>query len=346
MQSSVEPEIQQTQISATEHLIKGIEGTAKKATHFNNNLENIVTKMNMLSLNALIQAANSGEAGRGFGVVAQEMKKLAEVIKDSSNSFTDDVVQSLRHRVEESQSIDKVIVGSRFADLALNLIDIIDRNLYERTCDVRWWATDSAVVGAKDDPALASHRLGVILDSYTVYHDLWIIEPNGKVLTNGLAEKFNVQDHSVAQEGWFKQALATKDGSEYAVGQVHINPYLNGAVAIPYAAAIREKGEEQGRIIGVIAVMMNWSGLADEAIAQVRLSDNERNNTQCYVVDKQGQIIAPSTHPGFLKEALHFDHKEQQGYLVTPEGLTAQALTPGYETYPGLGWRAVICQES
>ena len=31
-------------------------------------------------------------------------------------------------------------------DLALNAIEFIDRNLYERTCDVRWWATDSAVV--------------------------------------------------------------------------------------------------------------------------------------------------------------------------------------------------------
>ena len=28
-------------------------------------------------------------------------------------------------------------------NLALNAIELIDRNLYERTCDVRWWATDS-----------------------------------------------------------------------------------------------------------------------------------------------------------------------------------------------------------
>lgn len=33
-------------------------------------------------------------------------------------------------------------------DLALNVVDLIDRNLYERSCDVRWWATDSAVVQA------------------------------------------------------------------------------------------------------------------------------------------------------------------------------------------------------
>jgi hypothetical protein len=38
------------------------------------------------------------------------------------------------------------IRGSRLPDLSLNAIDIIDRNLYERSCDVRWWATDSAIV--------------------------------------------------------------------------------------------------------------------------------------------------------------------------------------------------------
>ncbi len=30
--------------------------------------------------------------------------------------------------------------GERLVDLALNAIEIIDRNLYERSCDVRWWA--------------------------------------------------------------------------------------------------------------------------------------------------------------------------------------------------------------
>ena len=58
-------------------------------------------------------------------------------------------------------------------DLSLNAIELIDRNLYERTCDVRWWATDSAIVGcaATRDAAAVAHvsdRLGVILSAYTV----------------------------------------------------------------------------------------------------------------------------------------------------------------------------------
>ena len=58
--------------------------------------------------------------------------------------------------------------GERMMDLSLNAIELIDRNLYERTCDVRWWATDSAVVDCAASPApaavtYASERLGVIL---------------------------------------------------------------------------------------------------------------------------------------------------------------------------------------
>ncbi|MFP3526735.1 chemotaxis protein, partial [Pantoea sp. SIMBA_072] len=67
--------------------------------------------------------------------------------------------------------------GGRLADLALNMIDIMDRNLYERSCDVRWWATDSAVVDCATAPSEANRRqavqrLGVILGAYTVYLDL------------------------------------------------------------------------------------------------------------------------------------------------------------------------------
>lgn len=36
--------------------------------------------------------------------------------------------------------------GERLVDLARNVIDIIGRNPYERSCDVRWWATDAARV--------------------------------------------------------------------------------------------------------------------------------------------------------------------------------------------------------
>jgi hypothetical protein len=87
-------------------------------------------------------------------------------------SLTQELTSRTAALDELGQRLVRDVRGSRLADLALNAIEIIDRNLYERSCDVRWWATDSAAVDACSDPTpkLCTHagtRLGVILDSYT-----------------------------------------------------------------------------------------------------------------------------------------------------------------------------------
>lgn len=81
--------------------------------------------------------------------------------------------------------------GDRFADLSRYVVELMDRNLFERSCDVRWWATDAAVVDVCENPdngeiaSQTSQRLGVILDSYTVYLDLWIADCNGRIIATG-----------------------------------------------------------------------------------------------------------------------------------------------------------------
>lgn len=337
--------LQKEEENATQHLVRGIESTAGKATRFNQNLARIISQMNMLSLNALIEAANSGSAGRGFAIVAQEMKKLAESIQGASTQFTGDVIQNLQSRVKESYQIDTQVRGERFADLALNLIDVIDRNLYERTCDVRWWATDAAVVGATQDPQLASKRLGVILDSYTVYEDIWLTDLEGNIIASGRPNLYPAVGCSCSRETWFQESLHTKSGADYAVGSVHASDILSKTVVIPYGTAIREEGSETGRPIGVILVMMNWAKLADGAISGVRLAEREKRNTQCFVVDKNGVILAPTSVPGFLVERIEVDRTKSQGYSLDNNQLLAQALTPGFETYRGLEWRAVVRQK-
>ena len=311
-------------------------------------IRQVTSKLRILALNALIEAKLAGDKGAGFSVVADEVRNISGEVENLAKDLGNEIVtlESL------TQSLAQQSVGARMTDLALNAIEIIDRNLYERTCDVRWWATDSALVNQAADPspqkaAYASERLGVILDSYTVYIDLWLCDLSGNVIANGRPGKHPVIGKNVHDRLWFARAAALKSGSDFAVADITTEPLLGQAQIATYATGVRRNGDADGELIGILGIHFDWAPQAAAITQGVRLAPDEKARTRVLMVDAQGLIIAASDGKGMLNEhvRLRTEGRDSGHYVDSTGTLIAYHRTPGYETYSGLGWYGIIIQK-
>ena len=311
----------------------------------------------ILSLNAAIEAARAGDQfGAAFGVVANAMRdlstKTSEVASSMTGKTTDNIVELKRINAVLSTNHR----GTRLSDVALTNIDLIDRNLYERTCDVRWWATDPSLYEAlekntDDGYAYASHRLGVILDSYTVYCDLVLCNLDGRVVADGRPKKYQSIGSSQAQAKWFQEAKATRSGDEYGFETVHKSPLVDGQHVLVYSCCVRKRGDAHGKPLGVLGIVFNWDDLAQTIVNNLPLTEEEKARTRACIVDDRGLVLA-DCHNRQLSETIEFVEREslfekEKDFVITDihgqKSCIGYAKSPGYETY-ATGWRSLVMQ--
>ena len=125
-----------TQIQETSKRIKRLGESSQEISEIVELISDITEQTNILALNAAIQAASAGEAGRGFTVVAEEVQRLAERSSEATKQISA-IVKTIQTDTNGAvaameKSTEGVVEGARVADAAgqaLNEIETVTTSL-------------------------------------------------------------------------------------------------------------------------------------------------------------------------------------------------------------------------
>ena len=119
------------QIQETSKRIKRLGESSQEIGEITELISDITEQTNVLALNAAIQAASAGEAGRGFSVVAEEVQRLAERSADATRQIAA-LVKAIQTDTQDAvaameRSTQGVVEGAKLSDNAGNALTEIDR---------------------------------------------------------------------------------------------------------------------------------------------------------------------------------------------------------------------------
>lgn len=179
---------------------------------------------------------------------------------------------------------------------AMLAMDLMDRNLYERANDCRWWALNptlsQALAQTVDSAALAtaSECLKHIHSLYTVYTNILLLDRAGRVVCDSAQQ---AEPGSHIQAAWVNQVMKLKSPSQYCVSGFEKTALYQNRPTYIYAAAVFDGASEAAEAMGAIALVFD-SEPQFEAILNESMGDS-KHKAFAFFVDEQNRIVSSTT---------------------------------------------------
>ncbi|WP_340818654.1 hypothetical protein [Methanolobus sp. WCC4] len=315
-------------------------------------IQNDKNEIQLISLNGTIYASKMGERGDQLGPIFNQITR-------SSNFIT----SKMEELLQEMAAVELQLNLKTLENFAKQAIDLIDRNLFERSADVRWWSTDEYFWKALSDPSekefmRASDRLKVINGSYTMYRNLVLTDSEGIIRACSNTELMSeLGGLDVSDNIWFQEGARTSRSSQYAVQDVMGSSLEKDKErSLIYAGGVRRNGKRDGEAIGVLGILFDWDTEARTILETCLPKDRDGEvipGSVAVYVNRDLEVIE-TTGGEELSIGSVLSLPDEVSVLQPGEKISGlfefndqkyvygACRTKGYREYPGLNWIACV----
>ncbi len=270
-----------------------LEGVLETATLFSNELRDIPVRAASIQkeLNRAVWNGNVWLSRDNYALNASFAKVLLWEI-GSTGVRTRNVFSQSTTNLYETVVSSVLYDCSSMAALAM---DIMDRNLYERANDCRWWALTSAfgevlAKNSSDGRARLTEILKGINGLYTVYSNLLIFDSAARIMAVS-NPAYNDLVGQTLQAEWVRQTLGLPDTQSYCVSSFENSHLYGNHHTYIYSAAIRDKGESVGGVAIVFDSTPQFAAMLQDALPR-REDGAIVEGAFAVFAERDGRIIA------------------------------------------------------
>lgn len=261
----------------------------------------------------LSQAKNSSNDKSFSRILLNEISKTGEQTKQIFNSSI--------------VNLTKTIILNDASAISSLMIDIMDRNLYERANDCRWWAIttsfrktlDSNSIDDKQKEIL-SQKLKYINDLYTVYTNLFIYDKFGVIVAVSNESQKNLIGKRLSAP-WVEKTLHIRSSSKYCVSDFEKTELYDNKNTYIYNASIKSL-ENPNEINGGIGIVFDseveFEAMINESMP--RSADGQIKDGVFGIFASKSKTIIASNNENF-KVGEYLDLKDSYFELKNGESL-------------------------